>query len=99
MAACKQASRAELAATAPRAASHAMVLLDLVKAFERVPHQRLVYEALRLGYPCWLLRPSPAACRSLAACRQPRVLRIGAVYSHTLVATRGIAGGSGFASF
>ena len=47
----KQAARAELAATAKNMVSYAIALLDLVKAFERVPHHVLEREARRLGYP------------------------------------------------
>ena len=43
--------------------SHAVALLDLVKAFERIPHWHLVQAALRYGYPIVLLRLSPAAYR------------------------------------
>jgi hypothetical protein len=49
VAAWKQAARAELANIL--GASYAQVLLDLVKAFERIPHWVLVREARRLGYP------------------------------------------------
>ena len=43
----KQAARAELAGTA--SACYGQVLLDLVKAFERVPHHVLLREAVRHG--------------------------------------------------
>ena len=69
-----------------------MVLLDLVNAFERVPHRRLVHVAEALGYPLWLIR------LSLAAYRLPRTVRIAEVYSKPIVATRGIVAGSGFAT-
>ena len=47
VAAWKQAARAELAAaTDPH---YAQLLLDLVKAFERIPYRVLVREATRLG--------------------------------------------------
>ena len=43
--------------------SHAVALLVLVKAFERIPHRHLVHAALRHGYPIVLLRLSLAAYR------------------------------------
>ena len=63
VAAWKQAARAELAATMKSSVGYAVALLDLVKAFERVPHHILVREAKKLGYPLWLLRLSLAAYR------------------------------------
>ena len=45
---------------------HAAPLLDLVKAFDKVPHDHLVRAARRLGYPIVLL------ILSLAAYRFPR---------------------------
>ena len=71
VAAWKQAARAELAATFKKSVEYAVALLDLAKAFERVPHHILVREAMRLGHPLGLLR------LSLAAYRLPRTLRIG----------------------
>jgi hypothetical protein len=61
VAAWKQAARAELAATL--GTDYGQVLLDLVKAFERIPHHVLVREARRLGYPAWLIRLSLATYR------------------------------------
>ena len=90
VAAWKQAARAELATRG--GTSYAQVLLDLVKAFERVPHDILLREARRLGYPLWLLR------LSLATYRLARVLRIGTVVSRELLAIRGITAGSGLAT-
>ncbi len=37
------------------------MLLDLVKAFDRVPHHVLVREAMRLRYSLWLVRLAIAA--------------------------------------
>ena len=51
VAAWKQAARAELAQVCGDA-TYAQVLLDLVKAFDRVPHHILVQEAVRLATPC-----------------------------------------------
>ena len=72
--------------------SHAVALLDLVKAFERIPHWHLVQAALRHGYPIVLLR------LSLAAYRIRRAVGVAGVFSCTLIATRGITVGSGFAT-
>ncbi len=69
-----------------------MVLLGLVKAFERIPHHVVVREAIRHGYPIWLVR------LSLATYRLQRVVRVGNAVSCTMVATRGITAGSGFAT-
>ena len=51
----KQAARAELA-QASEYSSYAAMLLDLVKAFERVPHYWLVRQAVRFRYPLIILR-------------------------------------------
>ena len=67
-------------------------LLDLVKAFETVPHHILVAIAIQLGYPLVLLR----LC--LASYRIKRTIGIEGVYSKTVVATRGITAGSGTAA-
>ena len=53
VAAWKQAARAELADT-HKDAAYAQCLLDLVKAFDRVPYHVLVREAAALGYPLWI---------------------------------------------
>jgi hypothetical protein len=84
------AFRAEAAALT--AQEHAVALLDLVKAFERVPHHLLAIAAARKGYPLVLLR------LSLAAYRLQRVLGCEGVFSRLLVATRGITAGSGLAT-
>ena len=91
VAAWKQAARAELALSLP-GVDHGQVLLDLVKAFERVPHHILVQEALHLGYPLWLLR------LSLAAYGLGRVLRVDGAISSLVLALRGITAGSGLAT-
>ena len=67
-------------------------MLDLVKAFERIPHWLLLQEAKALGYPVWMLK------LSVATYRLKRVLRIGTVVSNIVVALRGITAGSGFAT-
>ena len=51
IAAWKQAARAELATTAQLKAGYAQALLDLVKAFDRIPHWLIVSEAKAFGYP------------------------------------------------
>lgn len=88
----RQAASAELAVTRKTTVGYGVALLDLVKAFERVPHHILVREARRLGYPLLVLR------LSLAAYRLPRTLRIGQVFSFLVTACRGITAGSGFAT-
>ena len=71
---------------------YAQALLDLVKAFETVPHWVLVEAAKLKGYPGIVLQ------LSLAAYRLKRTIGIDGVYSRTIVATRGITAGSGFAT-
>ena len=83
---------AELAETLGISIEYAAALLDLVKAFDRVPHWLLVREARALGYPLPILR------LSLATYRLKRVVRINQVGSKTILADRGIAAGSGFAT-
>ncbi len=90
VAAWRQAARAELAAAVN--ACYGQVLLDLVKAFERIPHARLVHEARRLKYPLWMLR------LSIATYRLGRTLRLDGAWSMIVRATRGIVAGSGFAT-
>lgn len=71
---------------------HAQALIDLVKAFETVPHD-VLFEAARIkGYPLWLLR------LSLAAHRLARSVGVDGVYSRFVFASRGISAGSGFAT-
>ena len=71
----KQAARAELAAASKNAVAYAQALLDLVKAFDRVPHRLLAREAAALGFPLWLVK------LSIATYRLKRIIRIGAVVS------------------
>ena len=71
---------------------HVAALLDLVKAFERVPHDRLVEFATRRGYSLIVLR------LSLATYRLRRAIGIGGAFSSLIVATRGITAGSGMAT-
>ena len=90
VAAWKQAARAELSSTLPL--DYAIVLLDLVKAFERVPHDWLVRQAHRHGYNLFLLR------LSIAAYRLARAVGINGVYAALVFATRGITAGAGHAT-
>ena len=70
----------------------AQSLLDLVKAFEMIPHRHIAVAAVKHGYSLWLLR------LSLAAYRLPRAVGVEGVYSRLIIATRGITAGSGFAT-
>ncbi len=63
--------------------------LDLVKAFETVPHEVLAQAAARKGYPSTLLKLSY---------RLARAIGIAGTYSRLVVATRGITAGAGFAT-
>jgi hypothetical protein len=81
---------AELAAL--RDMVHVDSMLDLVKAFETVPHQKLIDAAERLGYPTKLLR------LSLAAYRFQGAVGVEGVFGKLVQATRGITAGSGFAT-
>ena len=92
VAAWKQAFFAEYAATMGQSAVYVQTLLDLVKAFDRVPLWLLVREAIALGYPLKMLR------LSIAAYQLKRVIRVGAVVSRFVSAVTGITAGSGFAT-
>ena len=70
----------------------AQSLLDLVKAFEMIPHHLIIKAARKHGFSPWILR------LSLAAYRLPRAIGVDGVYSRLIVASRGITAGSGFAS-
>ena len=74
------------------ARDHVQALLDLVKAFETVPHDDIAAAARVRGYPLCILR------LSLAAHRLRRSLGVDGVYSRLIRATRGITDGSGFAT-
>ena len=64
----KQAARAEIAKLPGK--PHAQVVLDLAKAFERVPYAVLLREAKMLGYNLAILR------LSIATYRLGRVVRV-----------------------
>ena len=70
VAAWKQAARAELATTSTFRVGYAQALLDLVKAFGRIPHWLIVREAYELGFPLWFVK------LSLATYKLTRVIRI-----------------------
>ena len=67
-------------------------LLDLVKAFEKIPHRHLFAAAVKHGYDCCLLR----LC--LAAYRLARSIGIDGVYSRMVIAVLSITAGSGSAT-
>ena len=67
------------------------MLLDLIKGFELVLHQKLIDAARGRGYPLSLLRMSPDVDRL------DRSVSAAGVYSRTIRASRGITAGIGFA--
>ena len=71
---------------------HAQALLDLVKAFEMIPHHLVVQAALDRGYNLVVLR------LSLAAYKLGRAVGIDGAFSRRICARRGITAGSGFAT-
>jgi hypothetical protein len=68
--------------------AYVAVLLDLVKAFERVPHSWLVAQAHKYEYPMKVLK----LC--IAAYLHPRTIVVDGVYTCLMLATRGIVAGS-----
>ena len=70
---------------------YCQALLDLVKAFDNVPHWLLIREGIELGYPLWLLR------LSMSVYRMKRVIRVATAVSRELLPRCGITAGSGFA--
>ena len=68
----------------------AQALLDLAKAFEKVPHDVLVRLAAKHEFNLWLLR------LSLASYKLARAIGIDGAYSRQVVAVRGITAGSVF---
>ena len=94
MGAQKAAWQAAFAAESANLAGfdYGQALLDLVKAFETVPHDVLVSAAREAGYPLALLR------LSLAAYRLARSIGIDGIFSALIMASRGITAGSGFAT-
>ena len=63
-------------------------LIDLVKAFERVPHQQLIAEGLHWEYPTAILR------LTIAAYRLGRRISVNGIVSSIVYALRGITAGS-----
>ena len=90
IAAWRQAARAEIARAVGD--KYVQILLDLVKAFERIPYHVLLREVRRLGYPLRLLR------LAIATYRLPRSIRVGDAMSDLVQAIRGIVAGSGTAT-
>ena len=88
----KQGFRGALSAEAGRTVNYCEALLDLMKAFDLVPHWVLIREGLALGYPLWLLR------LSLATYKMKRVVRVRKIVSGLIWAFRGMTAGSGFAT-
>ena len=60
--------------------AYAQTLLDLIKAFEKLPHDLIAKAAKKLGYCLYTLR------LSLAAYRLPRAIGIDGMYSESLSA-------------
>jgi len=89
VAAWRQAARSEQAAA--RGWHYGAALLDMVKAFERVPHDILVCKAVAKGYSLRLLKVS------LGAYRLARTLMVQGACSRLMVAVRGITAGAGHA--
>ncbi len=89
-AAWRQALLAEAAAMSD--AHYVQLLLDLVKAFDFVPHDQLVRLASLLDYPLHVLR------LSLASYLLPRVVVIGRACSRLVSPMRGIGAGSTLAT-
>ena len=73
---------AELAATAQFRVGYAQALLDLAKAFDRIPHWLILREAIALGYPLWFIR------LSLQAYKLKRIIKIRNVVSKEVQAYR-----------
>ena len=90
IAAWKFAARAEAARLDK--AEFAAVLLDLEKAFDKVPHHQVVAAARRWQYPMEILR------LSLNGYRLRRIIGVGGVFSDIVVPRRGIAAGSSHAT-
>ena len=72
--------------------AYAQALMDLVKAFESVPHDQLWDAASRHGYPLAILR------LALAAYAMPRTISSDGACSRLVTAARGITAGSGTAT-
>ena len=84
-----QAAKAEAAGQAGK--QYGVILADLMKAFEKVPHHLVARAAERRGYPLWVLR------LSLDTYRMGRTVVIDGVCSRVVLASQGVTAGSGFA--
>ena len=89
---CKGRGAQRAAWMAAFEAELAAALIDLVKAFEMIPHAHLVQAARQHGFSLKVLR------LSLAAYRLTRVIGVDGVFSEQMQATRGITAGSGMAT-
>ena len=84
------AAKAEIASGSKTA--YTSVLLDLVNAFETIPHAHILTAAKKHGYNLWILR------LSLRAYRVPRTVVVDGVCSSLQVANLGTTAGSKFAT-
>jgi len=87
VAAWKQAARAELAQTSKHL-EYVNVMLDMIKAFERVSHEWLAIQGAKFEYPLAVLR------LSIQAYRLGRTVVVDGVCSALIFASRGITAGS-----
>ena len=90
VAAWKQAARAEIGAY--DGLDHALALLDIIKAFDGVPWDWLVKQAIAKRYNLWLLR------LSIAVYALTRTIRCGKCYSAAVIARCGITAGGALAT-
>ena len=79
-------------AAALKSEHYGQSLLDLVKAFEKIPHHKVVAAARKHGYNLTILR------LTFAAYRLPRSIGVEGIYSRMVIACCGITAGSGFAT-
>ena len=87
VAAWKQAARAELSSYST-SSEYVNNLLDLIKAFDRVPHDFLAQNAHEFRYPIMMLK------LSIAAYKLGRVIVVEGICSYIMYAVRGITAGS-----
>ena len=83
----KQGAWAELASRLSSGVHYSIALLDLVKAFDRIPYWFLLEQALECGFDVCLL------VFSIAAYRLARVFGVDGVFSCKMWASRGITAG------
>ena len=77
-------------AAALKSEHYGQSLLDLVKAFEKIPHHEVIAAARKNGYKLSILR------FMLAVYRLPRSIGVEGIYSRMVIACCGITAGSGF---